>query len=596
MQFRTLNTVRLVSLGIATISFTATLTIALAAGFGSRIVTFQIRAHDLLGPFTVALFFTALSCLLAISNETRASLRHAMRIGVFTLFGLSLVLLAALSIKPLPEAYPTSDAAVSEIYTLHSIRSIWPFGPYSQYGWNHPGPAMYYALAPIYIAADYHNLGLKLGAFALNLGLLISLLRLLFVHSRPAVAAAVAAVLALMIVRIGGRLIISDWNPHLIPIPLLLFLVVVAQAITRAPSALLSAIAVGSFISQTHVSMVPFVILIAASALVAAKYLANRSDVRWRMYLNRAAWLAMVLWLLPLAEELVGPRGNATLLWRFLRENVPDVTWTESARMWLDLTTSVIMQSVTLPVGHGVVRSPHVLPELVILIALCAGAVYALYRARGEKHSFERVLLLLALTGLVVGLWSLSRLRHPVYDHQIFWIALMGAFNIAIVAGSLFARWAERADANGRSYMTSIVVVVTSVMIVATAGSVALIGDVNDLKSRQRGSAVVERLYEPIRAYLAAHGNQPIVIRPTQAAWEESAGIVLQFYKERYPVAVDPSWVHIFGSPLEPTGKEQFDILILDSSSGDESLNAFPNAETIATVDTVGVFISKTRR
>jgi len=203
---------------------------------------------------------------------------------------------------------------------------------------------------------------------------------------------------------------------------------------------------------------------------------------------------------------------------------------------------------------------------------------------------------LLALTGLVVGLWSLSRLRHPVYDHQIFWIALMGAFNIAIVAGSLFARWAERADANGRSYMTSIVVVVTSVMIVATAGSVALIGDVNDLKSRQRGSAVVERLYEPIRAYLAAHGNQPIVIRPTQAAWEESAGIVLQFYKERYPVAVDPSWVHIFGSPLEPTGKEQFDILILDSSSGDESLNAFPNAETIATVDTVGVFISKTRR
>ena len=56
----------------------------------------------------------------------------------------------ALLLRLLPHAIATGDAAATEIFVLHATRGPWPLGPYSQFYWNHPGPLMFYLLAPVY--------------------------------------------------------------------------------------------------------------------------------------------------------------------------------------------------------------------------------------------------------------------------------------------------------------------------------------------------------------------------------------------------------------------------------------------------------------
>src|SRR5262245_9076293 len=66
------------------------------------------------------------------------------------------------------DVYPVGDAAILEIYTLHAVRGFWTLGPYSQFGWNHPGPLYFYLLAPFYVLSGQKTVALHVGAFSIN--------------------------------------------------------------------------------------------------------------------------------------------------------------------------------------------------------------------------------------------------------------------------------------------------------------------------------------------------------------------------------------------------------------------------------------------
>jgi hypothetical protein len=70
----------------------------------------------------------------------------------WVLVGSAVLLLLSMLLRGLPEPTPVGDIAIAELYVLHVTRTIGPFGPYSQYSWHHPGPAMFQLLAPLYVA------------------------------------------------------------------------------------------------------------------------------------------------------------------------------------------------------------------------------------------------------------------------------------------------------------------------------------------------------------------------------------------------------------------------------------------------------------
>src|SRR5204863_700177 len=123
------------------------------------------------------------------------------RVAAFVRSGAGAIWLASLAIAGLlvvfvlpdylqsaPQAYPVSDGGVIELCTLHAIRKFWYTGPYSQFGWHHPGPLLFYLLAPFYALSNLRTFGLQVGAFAINLASLLTIVLLLLRRATPGVA------------------------------------------------------------------------------------------------------------------------------------------------------------------------------------------------------------------------------------------------------------------------------------------------------------------------------------------------------------------------------------------------------------------------
>ncbi len=181
---------------------------------------------------------------------------------------LAALAVAALSImwlaRSTPPAFPFGDVAVIEIATGAALRQPVTLGPYSQFGWHHPGPLMFYLLAPFYALAGSKSIGLAAGALVLNLlalGAIGSDAR----RGTPASQAAVTVTLVLGVYLLrGGELATSVWNPHLIVLPLVAVVVLCAAVSRGDGAALVGAIVVASFVAQTSVSVVPVALAVAA--------------------------------------------------------------------------------------------------------------------------------------------------------------------------------------------------------------------------------------------------------------------------------------------------------------------------------------------
>ena len=63
---------------------------------------------------------------------------------------LVLVLFVARQAEPM---FPVADEAVTELATLNALHGRQLLGPYSRYPWHHPGPSIFYLLAPMYEAS-----------------------------------------------------------------------------------------------------------------------------------------------------------------------------------------------------------------------------------------------------------------------------------------------------------------------------------------------------------------------------------------------------------------------------------------------------------
>jgi hypothetical protein len=216
-------------------------------------------------------------------------------------------LIAAL--RALPDTIASGDGAIAELYVVHATRGPWLLGPYSQFYWNHPGPLLFYLLLPFYSASGGHALALNVGAAALNVGAVLWTMRSLQQEGEPALTVAAAVALAAWSLRVPS-IVDSYWNPVLIALPAVLFAVACAQAAADRKSALIVVVAVGAFLAQSHVGLVPPVA--AATAIAFASVYRRRT--RWTL---AAIPLAALLWAPSAIEELTGAPGNLTMLaWR----------------------------------------------------------------------------------------------------------------------------------------------------------------------------------------------------------------------------------------------------------------------------------------
>ena len=214
-------------------------------------------------------------------------------------------------------------------------------GPYSRFGWYHPGPMGAYLLAGPHVLLGGALQAMTVGV--LVIGGLSAAGSVWLVRRRAGLVAGawILLVLALSLQTLGDGFLRDTWNPHLPVLPFLVASVLCWTAVRGDAWALPVAVVPLSLAAQSHVGFLPAVgsvgaVLVAGLLLRGLLRLRRRRSVvagepqperrlgRWVFAGVAAVAVGVLLWLPPVVQQVTGSPGNLEVLAEYLLEDAPE--------------------------------------------------------------------------------------------------------------------------------------------------------------------------------------------------------------------------------------------------------------------------------
>jgi hypothetical protein len=471
---------------------------------------------------------------------------------------------------------PVSDTAVIESYTLYASRAELLVGPYSRYGWHHPGPLYFYLLAPVYALAGKSTPGLSAGALLINVASVVVLAWVLVRAAGGWLTVTVAASMAVYVWRLAP-LLVSAWNPHVVVLPLAALAVVAAAVATGEIGLLPLGVGLASFVMQTHLGVVPTTVALCAVLAVATWQAAGDAMRRRRAVIGAAAVFA-VLWAVPVAEQVSARPGNMTAIWRFFSSpNRGHQAVAAAYAAWSDMVTGIARPDLRVADGSPFRRSrwrPARTAAGCEIVALAAIALIA-----GRRRRFEAALAVVLLLALAVAFVAVTRIDDVIIDHEVFWISALGALAFATIAGAvLSAAWRSEAP---KQLAAGAAVFASAFAAYVSVGELrAITKRTFDPDPARRAAAIVG---EALERRVRSTGARPL-IQIDQNEWPVAAGALLHLQRSRLPFAVEDDWLVMFTEHARATGAET-DWIAITGAQRHVQLTSRRAGETLAAAD-----------
>jgi hypothetical protein len=483
------------------------------------------------------------------------------------------------------DAFPIGDGALIELYTLHASRGWWDLGPYSRFGWHHPGPLFFYLVVPFYTASQLHSVALNAGAFAINMLALGTIAWCLTRYASAALSVTVSIALASYLWRLP-LLLVSAWNPHTPLLPSAALIVAAAIVSAGHLSLMPVVVAAASFVSQTHLGLLPCAVAATGCAVVAGCVSARRgngdaapaSRSTW-FWLGASALVAIVLWLPPMVQEIRTADGNLSKIARFFIVQDPTdagIPLTETVTVWTMMMSAPARPGLSFPTGRGFPRVVSGWMTAAIVAVVMLLVVAGSWAGRSGRRVEAWCCRLCAMLSIVAFV-AIARVRGGLLDHVVAWVTVIGLLAFASLA-AVVTSWA---GASVRSAMARASVRVRPGWIVPVVSLALLAGalgqGVVELErmrnvwsgTRSEDRTPVESLYATTHAFLStAHVRRPLI--RAAGTWDTVAGLVLQLHKRGIPVGVSDDAVWLVGAPLARDGTEDADLTVAARDSRPE--------------------------
>ena len=152
--------------------------------------------------------------------------------------------------------YLFGDEARAAVAVRRALELLQFTGPYSRFGWDHPGPLYYYFIAPGTLLLP-GGLGVYLGALLSNWLFAAAAVMVAVRGGGPRTAIPLTGVLLLVSLVLGGRILNNPWNPAIVILPLLAAMI--ATAVPPALPAVCLMVVGCSLALQAHVGTVSIV-------------------------------------------------------------------------------------------------------------------------------------------------------------------------------------------------------------------------------------------------------------------------------------------------------------------------------------------------
>lgn len=478
--------------------------------------------------------------------------------------------------EPMP---PVGDVGVIEIYIFDALKGRLLVGPYSHFNWHHPGPIYFYLLAPFYALSGYLTTGAAAGALAINIasvGLIAWTARRM--AGRPTAIVLTAACL-FYCVRFE-RVFTSQWNPHVLVLPTLAFVVVAAATAAGATGFIPLLIALGSFAAQTHLGLAPTVAALSVCALAAAFWGARRQPpeqrraLAWR--LNAGLWVAAILWFPPIVEQMTRADGNLSRLWRFFAGGTRGQTIGAAVAGWSNAITGAVRSGFVLAWGAPMDIRFHAV-SLAVAAVMIAGLGWAGVRTRRAGQRFVSALAAGLLLALFVALFSASRIAGEIVDHEVFWMSGLGACAIATIAGEAGRALALRATRERPAWLsprTGDVLCVALLGVFVWRGVADLSHRIEDTHDPGDAEVAALTLADEIEKYDRREGSPKLRMDIDGPAWGVAAAVAVQLERHDVPFGVFPQATWMFGDVTAVDGTETRTVQISAAAAHDEAAKA----------------------
>jgi hypothetical protein len=376
--------------------------------------------------------------------------------------------------------HPNSDLALIELRTRDiGTRQTPLLGPYSRFGWNHPGPLLYYLLVAPYRIAGSNGRALLFGTLLINGAAIAGIVVVLLRRGGLALTLLGTFLLALLVRSLGGQFLWSPWNPY-IPVLAFFFFVLLAWSVSVGDWWCLPfAIGLASFIVQSHVG---FAIVVAIVTVIALVFAFVDRDARaapsCRRAVITAAGVGFLCWIPPMLEEIFNTNGgNLHLLFNFWFSHHTTPGFVGGYRV---LAQYLAPWSPWLGRGEGInpfsgelVRSAREIPLAPFLVL---AAAWLAHRAK-SREAFRLAVLSGAV--MVAAWYSATRIIGGVDTYLVRWFWTIGplswlSLGVALLAQqwSFTARWRRAALVMGAVCGAAVVVAAVAAAVDASGSPV----------------------------------------------------------------------------------------------------------------------------
>jgi hypothetical protein len=249
-----------------------------------------------------------------VGARWRRAVRAMLPVAVVVVVvGVPLARIARIALSTPGSIWLGVDVPQMELRTLAASRGHLLLGSFSQYGWQHPGPTLYYWYAPFYAASGRQPAGMIVGAVTANVIALAALVACVGRAGGRRAMWVAAAIVVAFVWRFGLTGLWVSWNPNLTVVPTALLIVATAALVCGRRWMLPAVVLLASWTVQAHLGTTLVVGGLCALAAVGG-WVASRRDRRaWLVPAIAAAGVALVLWAAPAADEIAGSHNMRTV-------------------------------------------------------------------------------------------------------------------------------------------------------------------------------------------------------------------------------------------------------------------------------------------
>lgn len=461
---------------------------------------------------------------------------------------------------------PSTDWALLELRMRDVLDHAVYVGPYSRYGWSHPGPLIFYLLAIPYKLTGSRSISMHITALFVNGLTIVGIAWVAFRRGRLPMVLAMLVPVGVLTHAVGADFLRNPWNPYLPVLPLLL-LVLLAWSVAVGDAWMLPiAVGVASFTIQTHVGLaIDSVALLGVAVVGLVLHGRRRPEAERRAWWSRAgkvagvsAAVAILLWFPTLWGTFVVGDGNLGVIGHFFRTRTQTAGLGTAVKA-LGLQWGPRPEWIFGPRGIGIAGDARLESLWWAAVWLILGAAATVVAVK--RRATDTVWLAgLVAVGLIAALVAANGIVGTVFPYLLRWTWVFGAgLGILVLRGLWLAVAPER-----RAVVLRAAVPVAGVML-----GVLCVMETVDALDAGRPFASQERRQETLDREVSAAlpaGAGPVLI--DSRGNFVATGLALSLERRGIPVEMAPENDVVYGSDRRPSGGPYRAQLVVETGAG----------------------------